>query len=199
MPLVSKKPTAFFMPIFLSPLTLHYLCKKIVSMDYRDEIDKCYGIAGMAIGGAVWGGEDLICKLDLDDEDGGYVTFAPAFYFSHPTVSAKATWQYKLKNYRLMVAMLISNMLCRSMHGRSFSYSQIVKKLYSNVEAEGRSECQLESDEIRLLFDRAYRKLDDVFDSRQVHGIADEFVSKLKEKRSLSNSEIRELLGIIEN
>lgn len=168
-------------------------------MDYRDEIDKCYGIAGMAIGGAVWGGEDLICKLDLDDEESGYITFAPAFYFSHPTFSAKAAWQYKLKNYRLMVAMLISNMLCRSKHGHSFSYAQIQKKLYSNVEKEGKSECQLEGDEIRLLFDRVYRKLDDVFDSREVIGIADELVSHLKEKRSLTNSEIRELLGMIEN
>ena len=37
-----------------------------MGMKYKDEEDKCYGIAGMAIGIAVCNGEDMLYRLDID-------------------------------------------------------------------------------------------------------------------------------------
>lgn len=46
-------------------------------MKYNDEEDKCYGIAGMAIGISIWNGEDLLYQIDIDDEEHGYISFTP--------------------------------------------------------------------------------------------------------------------------
>lgn len=50
-------------------------------MKYRNEEDKCYGITGMAIGITIWNGEDMLYKLDLDNESNQYVQFTSDYYF----------------------------------------------------------------------------------------------------------------------
>ena len=59
-------------------------------MKYRNEEDKCYGITGMAIGITIWNGEDMLYKLDLDNESSQYVQFTSDYYFSgNPGIPAK--------------------------------------------------------------------------------------------------------------
>lgn len=59
-------------------------------MKYRNEEDKCYGITGMAIGITIWNGEDMLYKLDLDNEASQYVQFTSDYYFSgNPGIPAK--------------------------------------------------------------------------------------------------------------
>ena len=48
-------------------------------MKYNDEEDKCYGIAGMAIGISIWNGEDLLYQIDIDDDEHGYISFTPDY------------------------------------------------------------------------------------------------------------------------
>ena len=79
-------------------------------MKYNDEEDKCYGIAGMAIGISIWNGEDLLYQIDIDDDEHGYISFTPDYYFSgNPAVSPVESWHATLKHYQMTVGMLIAN------------------------------------------------------------------------------------------
>lgn len=85
-------------------------------MKYNDEEDKCYGIAGMAIGISIWNGEDLLYQIDIDDEEHGYISFTPDYYFSgNPAVSPVESWHATLKHYQMTVGMLIANLFCRNL------------------------------------------------------------------------------------
>ena len=71
-------------------------------MKYNDEEDKCYGIAGMAIGISIWNGEDLLYQIDIDDDEHGYISFTPDYYFSgNPAVSPVESWHATLKHYQM--------------------------------------------------------------------------------------------------
>lgn len=84
-------------------------------MKYNDEEDKCYGIAGMAIGISIWNGEDLLYQIDIDDDEHGYISFTPDYYFSgNPAVSPVESWHATLKHYQMTVGMLIANLFCRN-------------------------------------------------------------------------------------
>lgn len=80
-------------------------------MKYNDEEDKCYGIAGMAIGISIWNGEDLLYQIDIDDDEHGYISFTPDYYFSgNPAVSPVESWHATLKHYQMTVG--ISSPTC---------------------------------------------------------------------------------------
>lgn len=167
-------------------------------MKYRNEEDKCYGVTGMAIGIAIWNGEDLLYKLDLDDEENGYISFTPDYYFSgNPALPPKESWKFTLKHYQMTMGMLIANMLCRAMHGSQTNYTKVKKAIYKTVAEEGMRICQLEEDEIRRMFDETYAYLDQVFSNASVRSIADDFAKKLQANRTLGNYEAKELLGML--
>lgn len=166
-------------------------------MKYNDEEDKCYGIAGMAIGITIWNRENLLYKLDLDDENES-VAFTSEFYFAgNPAVNPKASWHQMLDHYRITVGMLIANLLCRSIHNSKFNYTKIKKLLYKPLAEEGKQSCQLEDDEIRTLFESTYNYLENIFRNRSVQAIASDFANTLRKRRSLSCYEVKELLSML--
>lgn len=168
-------------------------------MKYSDEDDKCYGVTGMAIGISIWNGEDMLYKIDIDDEDNGYILFTPDYYFrGNPAISPVESWHHTLKHYQMTVGMLIANLMCRSLKKGGMDFGKAKKTLFDMVAEEGRSACQLEDDEIRRMFQDTFSYLEQVFHNRSVRAIAHEFAKRLKESRSLSNYEIKELLGMIE-
>ena len=149
-------------------------------MKYRNEEDKCYGITGMAIGITIWNGEDMLYKLDLDNEASQYVQFTSDYYFSgNPGIPAKESWHYTLKHYQMTVGMLIGNMMCRSLKKNDINYSKVKKALYKSIAEEGKRTCQLEEDEIKTMFDDTYRYLEQVFSNRSVRDIANDFLLQL--------------------
>ena len=166
-------------------------------MKYNDEDDKCYGIAGMAIGISIWNGEELLYAIDLDDEEN--IAFTPDYYFSgNPALSAVDSWHATLKHYQMTVGMLIANMMSRSLKsGKHFGYTDAKKAIFETVADEGRKACQLEDDEIRKLFQETFSYLEHVFSNPSVRSIAHEFAKRLKDSRRLSNFEVKELLGMI--
>lgn len=98
-----------------------------MGMKYKDEEDKCYGIAGMTIGIAVCNGEDMLYRLDIDDETNGYITFTSDYYYSgNPALPAKESWELTLKHFQMTIGMLMANMMCRSLH-KSDSHSTTQK------------------------------------------------------------------------
>ena len=168
-------------------------------MKYRNEEDKCYGITGMAIGITIWNGEDMLYKLDLDNEASQYVQFTSDYYFSgNPGIPAKESWHYTLKHYQMTVGMLIGNMMCRSLKKNDINYSKVKKAPYKSIAEEGKRTCQLEEDEIKTMFDDTYRYLEQVFSNRSVRDIANDFAKKLQERRTLFNYEVKALLGMLQ-
>lgn len=168
-------------------------------MKYNDEEDKCYGIAGMAIGISIWNGEDMLYQIDLDDEANGYIAFTPEYYFSgNPAVSPVESWHATLKHYQMTVGMLIANLLSRQLpSGKPVRFADAKKALFDTVAEEGRKACQLEDDEIRKMFQETFSYLEQVFRNPSVRTIAREFVGRLKADRCLSNYDIKQLLGML--
>ena len=48
-------------------------------MKYRDELDKSYGIAGMALGLSVFDADDLFTAFTLDGDGPDSILFTPEF------------------------------------------------------------------------------------------------------------------------
>jgi len=169
-------------------------------MKYRDENDRCYGIAGMAIGLTIWNGEDMLYRIDLDDEENGYISFTPEFYFSgNPAISPVESWHHTLKHYQMTIGMLIANMMCRAIPSGGIDYTKAKKALFKTVAEEGKRLCQLEDDEIRKIFQETYSYMEQVFHNQSVCEIARQFADQLKENRSLSGFEMKQILGMLQD
>ena len=67
-------------------------------MRYRSEEDKCYGVAGMAIGLSVFDAEDLLSEVNIDADGVDCVQFVPDFYYTgSPRVPAHRRGQLRLR------------------------------------------------------------------------------------------------------
>ena len=86
-----------------------------MTLTYLNEDDKAYGLAGMAISLAALDAIDRVAGVSLDS-DGPMVTFSHQYYFSgSPSISPKTTWDNLLRNFYITSAMVISNVMSRSM------------------------------------------------------------------------------------
>ncbi len=163
---------------------------------YRNEDDKCYGATGMAVGIMVFNGEDLLSSMSLDAEPGSIMEMHDMFYFNgNPGLSAKSAWRQIKENYELSVAMLISNIMCRSLVLDKTPVALSRKNRIRNIVAqEGRETCGLEDDEISRVFDQEYTILFRVFNHQGVHGVIHDFADTLKRRRHMSRLEILDQL-----
>jgi len=167
------------------------------SLKYKDEADRSYGAAGMAIGLMVFDGEDMLSSITIDGDPNEMVAMSPDFYFAgNPGVSAKTAWNQMLKNYNLGIGMLMSNLLCRHLvHSRHGLPAELRDFLHSVAVDEGRDACCLEDDEIERLFEKNYSYLNRVFSHKGVQAVAHDFASVLVSRRSLSRLDVIEQLA----
>ena len=64
-----------------------------MKLSYRNENDRCYGAAGMAIGLVVFDGEDMLAGISLDAPAHAMMEMNQDFFFTgNPSLSAKAAW-----------------------------------------------------------------------------------------------------------
>ncbi|MBQ9077214.1 MAG: hypothetical protein IJY31_05160 [Muribaculaceae bacterium] len=161
---------------------------------YSSEDDKCYGIAGMAVGMVVWDCENMLSSVSLDVPADESIEFAPEFYYAaNQNLSAKVVWNKTLEHYQLYMGMLISNVVCRNMVlNRTFVGEKLKKQLYSCLEEEGKCSCSLETDEIKRLFDKNYEYVCRIFNHHGVQDIVRDFVLRLKQQRRLSRADVVE-------
>lgn len=159
---------------------------------YSSEDDKCYGIAGMAVGMVVWDCENLMTSISLDAPADESIEFTPEFYFSsNQNLSAKSVWHKMFEQYQLYMGMLISNIVCRNLVlNRSFVGEKQKRQLFSYIEEEGKESCSLDNDEIRRLFDKNYDYIYRLFNHNGVQEIVHGFVSRLKQQRRLSRADV---------
>ncbi|MCM1520570.1 MAG: hypothetical protein NC098_07260 [Lachnoclostridium sp.] len=166
------------------------------SLKYIDETDRCYGAAGMAIGLVAFDGEDFMVSLSIDRDPGDMMEMSSDFYFSgNPEISAKSAWNRIVNNFNLSIVMLISNVLCRNIiHGKLVVDRKLHDEILDLAKEEGNSVCGLDADETERLFDKDFSYLNRLFTHYGVRSVADDFVSVLSSRRSMSRMEILDRL-----
>ena len=169
------------------------------SLRYSDETDRAYGLTGMAISLVLWDGEPMLSALSLDNDPGSGVEFTPVFGFSgNPRMTASLAWREMLKQYELSAAMIMGNAICRSYIGSARPLSSAsTAALKALLRDEGREICQLEDDEIDLVYNKTYRYLDRVFTHSGVTQIARTFADELRNRRRMTAAEVFEGLAAL--
>lgn len=161
---------------------------------YADENDKSYGLTGMIISLNVLDSDDMLREVSLDNARGDSISFTPDFFFcSNPRYSAKIAWKEMVKQYQLLTGLVIGNVLCRysvSRHARPDR--RTLADLKALIADEGHDMCSFDDDEIDEIFDKTFGYLDNVFSNRSVHSLADSFVAVLRQRRTMSGSEVLE-------
>jgi p-aminobenzoyl-glutamate transporter AbgT len=166
-----------------------------MTLTYRDEEDRAYGLAGMILSLGDLGAVENVVSVTLDSE-GPMVTFTDNYYhiFS-PVVSPKSVWEGVKKNFYLTAAMVVANLMARALvHDRTAVPRQLLNAVYSEIEAEGMDACGLEKDEIQALFDHIVMRSRRLFDNPRVHPAVRNLSQSLTKQRSLSASDLLELL-----
>lgn len=162
-----------------------------ITLTYLNEDDKAYGLAGMAISLAALDAIDRVAQVSLDAA-GPMVTFSHQYYFSgSPSISPKTTWDNLLHNFYITSAMVISNVMARSIVRLGCDVPQeILDTIHNEIAAEGRDACSLEDDEIDALYDKTRSYMGRIFRNPRLHPAIEEFARTLSRRRSLSGNEI---------
>lgn len=170
--------------------------EKPIVMKYRDELDKSYGIAGMALGLSVFDAEDLFTAVTLDAEGKGCIQFTPEFYFAgNPRLSPRGAWQYILGHYRISVGLAVANALCRRMVLDNDKVDEQLRDQLFNVAcADGQDACQLERDEVQPIFDEVFSNMMRLFGDSRVRKAMDVFADALQQRRTLTHIDVSDIL-----
>lgn len=163
---------------------------------YTDSADRCYGATGMAIALVIFDGEEKLASIDIDREPRDVVELTEESFFSgNPSMSAKHAWHQILTNFNLQMAMLMGNVLCRSiiLHHKDVT-DDARRALLSLLVDEGAGSCSLEEDETTHLFDKNYGYLHRVFSHYGVQSIARDFAAELERCHTMTRGDIVERL-----
>ena len=165
-------------------------------MKYRDELDKSYGVAGMALGLSVFDADDLFTGVTLDADGPGCIQFTPEFFFAgNPRLSPRGAWQYIVGHYRITVGLAVANALCRRMVLDNDSVDdQLRDDLFNAAWEDGRDFCQLERDEVEPIFDEVFDSMKQLFSNSQVRKAMDTFADALQQRRTLSHIDVIDIL-----
>lgn len=168
----------------------------MVTLKYRDERDRAFGLGGMVVCMSVMDNERFIEEVSLDaDTDYGLRLTSDFFQISNQNLSAKTVWNKHLNHFQLLTALLVSNLMSRAMfRNREDISREVTDLLLSQVKEEGKSLCSLEDDEIRELYYKTFNYFHRLFYQSEIEGVIDNIVDKLVARRKLSNDELVSLL-----
>ncbi len=165
-------------------------------MKYRDELDKSYGVAGMALGLSVLDADSLFTAITIDSDGPGCIQFTPEFFFAgNPRLSPRGAWQYILSHYRISVGLAVANALCRRMVLDNARVDNLLRdELFNAACEDGRDFCQLERDEVEPIFDEAFENMTRIFTDSRVRKAMDTFADALRQRRTLSHIDVADIL-----
>ena len=167
---------------------------KTLSMKYRSEDDKAYGVAGMALGLAVFDVSRLSAGIDLDESGFACLQFDPSFFQAgNPLMSAKDSWKHAYGNFQVLMGLSIANAMSRKM---LLDHGTIDRKmrdfLLDEACGEGMLTCQLEREEVEPLFDRYFSHLMQVFSNRDIARAVSDFALLLRRERAIAGSDMQD-------
>ena len=165
-------------------------------MKYRDDLDKSYGVAGMALGLSVHEADNLFTSITIDAEGQGCIQFTPEFFFAgNPRLSPRGSWKYILGHYRISVGLAVANALCRRMVLDNDKVDDKLRdELFTAAYEDGRDYCHLERDEVEPIFDEAFDNMTRLFSNSQVRKAMDAFADALQQRRTLSHIDVSDIL-----
>lgn len=167
-------------------------------LQYSNEDDRAYGLAGMAITMASLDALDRITEVFLD-ADGPMVTFANNYYFSSaPSVSPKVVWENLMANFQLTTSLVLSNVMSRSLVrlGRDAD-EDIYETVRTLVREEGRDVCSLDEEEADLVFDKMLRHSRRLFNNPRLHPAVKQLAGVISRRRRLSVLDLAEELELL--
>lgn len=169
-----------------------------LTLTYINEDDRAYGLAGMAISLAALDAIDKVAAVSLD-ADGPMVSFSHDFYFSgNPSISPKTTWNTLLRNFYITSAMVVSNVMARSMVRLGEEVPEgILREIREEIGIEGRNSCSLEDDEIEQLYRKTTTYMRRIFANSRLRPAIGDFARTLSRRRTLSGTEIEDELRIL--
>lgn len=170
-----------------------------LTLAYLNEDDRAYGLAGMVISLASLNAIDRVASVNIDS-DGPMVEFSHEYFFpGSPTISPKSTWDNLVQNFHITTSMVLSNILARSVvRLKEDTPSELLDKIYEEVEKEGLDTCALEEDEIENLYNNALTRARRLFHNPRLHPAIDEFARIISRRRTLSGMEIRDELHLLQ-
>lgn len=169
-----------------------------ITLQYLNEDDRAYGLAGMAITLAALDALDNVANISLDAE-GPMVTFTPAYY--HPlsqNLSPKASWDNLLRNLHITSQMVVGNVMARSIIRMHTPVpAAVMQTIHDSILAEADDVCSLESDEAEALYSQILSYSRRIFGNPRVQPAVAQFAAVIARRRSLSAPEISEELRML--
>lgn len=170
-----------------------------ISLEYSNEDDRAYGLAGMAISLAALDAIDRVAEISLDRRD-TMVEFSHEYYFTgSPSISPKSTWDNLVQNFHITASMVVSNIMSRAMVRMHRDIPvEILGEVHKEILREGQDSCGLEEDEIDALFNRTLSYSRRIFANPRLHPAINEFARIISRRRTLTGNEIRDELRLLQ-
>lgn len=168
------------------------------TLQYSNEDDRAYGLAGMAITMASLDALDRVTEVFLDSE-GPMVTFANSYYFSGaPSVSPKVVWENLMTNFQLTTSLVLSNVMARSLvRLGEDAADEIYDEVRSLVREEGRDICSLDEEESDMVFDKMLRHSRRLFNNPRLRPAVEQLAGVISRRRRLSVLDLAEELEML--
>lgn len=170
-----------------------------MTLNYSNEDDRAYGLAGMTISLASLDAIDKVVEVSLDAE-GPMVTFSQEYYYSlSPAVSPKLVWENLIRNFHITSSMVIANVLARSLvRLGEDAPKDVLDEVYSEIEAEGEETCGLEKDEIEAFYNKIVMQNRRIFGNPRLRPAIAELASIISRRRNMSGLELRDELTLLQ-
>lgn len=167
-------------------------------LQYSNEDDRAFGLAGMAISMASLDALDRITEVFLDAE-GPMVTFSNNYYFSAaPSVSPKVVWENLMANFQLTTSLVLSNVMARSLVRLGEEADEdVFREVRSLVREEGRDVCSLDDEESDMVFDKMLRHSRRLFHNPRLHPAVRQLAGVISRRRRLSVIDLAEELELL--
>lgn len=170
-----------------------------ITLNYSNEDDKAYGLAGMTISLASLDAIDKVVGISLD-ADGPMVTFSQEYYYSlSPAVSPKLVWENLIRNYHITASMVVANLLARSLvRLGEEAPKDLLDIVYGEIESEGEETCGLEKDEIAAFYNKIVMQNRRIFGNPRLRPAIADLARTISRRRTLSGLEIRDELSSLQ-
>jgi hypothetical protein len=162
------------------------------SFKYTDRTDRAFGLCGMALSLFIFDAEKYIDSISVDAPTDQGLRLTPDFFAPrNPGLSVKSVWSSSYQHFQLISAMLIGNLLARSIGRRRADLSHQVRDiLLNNLTDEGAEACGLEASEVESICDSAFDYLRRTMLHPTVHSTVEKMAKELADKNTLSREQI---------
>lgn len=162
------------------------------SLKYTDATDRAFGLCGMALSLYIFDAEKFLDSLSLEAPADKGLRLTPDFFSPvNPGLSVKNVWTSSFRHFQLTSAMVIGNLLARSLGRRHSELSGEVRTLMlDHLTAEGEEACGLETAEVEQICDNSFNYLRRLLLHPTVNSAICTMARDLSDRKSLSREEI---------